>query len=378
MKRSEVLAHRIHVQQLDRVQIGPSVLGEAITDAAIFDFGVQDTGRDGASWALANRGVPIRNTSELETSPEVALAWTLRASPHYYRRADLPEVLVATSPLSDRDAAKRIVGADKPLKEAGIPTVAGLSEVAKQLRQVVTDPMLKGDVSTQLTGRLDPPYVRYCRACQATHSWEVPFRVGALYAGLELEPGTSPPVLRRIPDWPKREPGPASDPMAAPQSLQPIRNYLRFLGPATPSDVAAFLDSPVAEVKRHWPGDAVEVKVDGRHGWVLGEVGHLEQDQELLRLLGGFDLYLQGKDRDLIVPDVSRHKELWPTLGRPGAVLRGTEIVGTWRPKASGKQLTLRLSLWTTLSRQSRSQLEFEAERLAAHRGVKLIEIIEE
>jgi len=378
MKRSEALAHRIHAQQLDRAQTGSSVLGRAITDAAIFDFGVQDTGRDGASWALANRGVPIQNTSELETSPKVALAWTLRASPHYYRRADLPEVLVATSPLSDRDAARRIVGADKPLKEAGIPTIAGLTEVATQLRQVVTDPMLKGDVSTQLTGRLDPPYVRYCRACQATHSWEVPFRVGALYAGLELEPGTSPPVLRRIPDWPKREPGPASDPMAAPQSLQPIRNYLRFLGPATPSDVAAFLDSPVAEVKRHWPGDAVEVKVDGRHGWVLGEVGHLEQDQELLRLLGGFDLYLQGKDRDLIVPDVSRHKELWPTLGRPGAVLRGTEIVGTWRPKASGKQLTLRLSLWTTLSRQSRSQLEFEAERLAAHRGVKLIEIIEE
>jgi hypothetical protein len=378
MKRSEVLAHRLHAQQLDRVKTGPSVSGGAITDAAIFDFGVQDTGQDGASWALANRGVPIRNTSELETSPDVALAWTLRASPHYYRRADLPVVLVATSPLSDRDAAKRIVGADKPLKEAGIPTIAGLSEVATQMRHVVTDPMVKGEVSTQLTERLDPPYVRYCGACQATHSWEVPFRIGALYAGLELEPGTSPPVLRRIPDWPKREPGPAPDPMAAPQSLQPIRNYLRFLGPATPNDVAAFLDSPAAEIRRHWPEDAVEVKVDGRHGWLLGEVGDLEQDQGLLRLLGGFDLYLQGKDRDLIVPDVSRHKELWPTLGRPGAVLRGTEIVGTWRPKASGKQLTLRLSLWTTLSRHSRSQLEFEAERLAAHRGVKLTEIIEE
>lgn len=378
MKRSEVLAHRIHAQQLDRVETAPGLLGRGITDAAIFDFGVQDTGRDGASWALANRGVPIRNTSELETSPDVALAWTLRASPHYYRRADLPEVLVATSPLSERDAAKRIVGADKPLKEAGIPTLVGLSELAKQLRHTVTDPMVKGEVSNQLTGRLDPAYVRYCQACQATHSWEVPFRVGALYAGLELEPGTSPPVLRRIPDWPKREPGPAPDPMAAPRSLQPIRNYLRFLGPATPNDVAAFLDSPVAEIKRHWPEDAVEVKVDGRQGWLLGEVGDLEQDQQLLRLLGGFDLYLQGKDRDLVVPDVSRHKELWPTLGRPGAVLRGTEIVGTWRPKASGKQLTLRLSLWTTLSRQSRSQLELEAERLAAHRGVKLTEIIEE
>ncbi len=132
MKRSEVLEHRIHVQQLDRAEAE-----RAIIDAAVFDFGVQDTGRDGASWALANRGVPVRDAAELEASPDVALAWTLRASPHYYRRADLPEVLVATSPLSDRDAAKRVVGAEKPLKEAGIPALAGLSEVATQLRHVV-------------------------------------------------------------------------------------------------------------------------------------------------------------------------------------------------------------------------------------------------
>jgi Winged helix DNA-binding domain len=373
MKRADALAYRIHAQQLDRPETA-----RPITDAAVFDFGIQDTGRDGASWALANRGVPVRNTAELEASAEVALAWTLRAAPHYYRRTDLPEVLVATSPLSDRDAAKRVIGADKPLKEAGIPTRAGLAEVASQMRSIVTQPMVKGEVSTQLTGHLDPPYLRYCRACKATHSWEVPFRIGALYAGLELEPGTSPPVLRRIPKWPRRRPGPAPDPMAAPESLQPIRNYLRFLGPATPSDVAAFLDSPVAEIKKHWPKDAVEVKVDGQQGWVLGGLGDIEQDQELLRLLGGFDLFLQGKDRDLIVPDASKHKELWPILGRPGAVLHGTEIVGSWRPKTSGKQFTLRLSLWTTLSKRARSQLDIQAARLAAHRGVELAGVIEE
>jgi len=204
MKRSEVLEHRIHVQQLDRAEAD-----RAITDAAVFDFGVQDTGQDGASWALANRGVPVRDAAELEASPDVALAWTLRAAPHFYRRADLLEVLVATSPLSDRDAAKRVIGAGKPLKEAGISTVSGLTEIATQLRHVVTRPLIKGEVSTQLSARLDPAYLRYCRACKATHSWEVPFRIGALYAGLELEPGTSPPVLRRIPDWPKRKPGPA-------------------------------------------------------------------------------------------------------------------------------------------------------------------------
>jgi Winged helix DNA-binding domain len=320
----------------------------------------------------------VRDAGELEASPNVALAWTLRAAPHYYRRTDLPDVLVATSPLSDADAAKRVVGAGKPLKAAGIPTLAGLTEVATQMRHVVTSPLVKGDVSTQLTARLDSPYLRYCESCKATHSWEVPFRIGALYAGLELEPGTSPPVLRRIPSWPKRTPGPAPDPMAAPEWLQPIRNYLRFLGPATPNDVAAFLDSPVAVIKAHWPEDAVEVDLEGRRGWVLGEVGDIEQDQDLLRLLGGFDLFLQGKDRDLLVPDASRHRELWPILGRPGAVLHGTEIVGSWRPKTAGAEFTLRLTLWTPLSKWIRGQLEIQAERLAAHRGLQLAGIREQ
>jgi DNA glycosylase AlkZ-like len=372
MKRSEVLEHRIHLQQLDRAEAE-----RAITDAAVFDFGVQDTGRDGASWALANRGVPVRDVADLEASPNVALAWTLRAAPHYYRRTDLPQVLVATSPLSDRDAAKRVTGADKPLKEAGISTLAGLTEVATQMRQVVSSPLAKGEVSTKLTARLDSAYLRYCGACKTTHSWEVPFRIGALYAGLELEPGTSPPVLRRIPEWPKRTPGPAPDPMAAPESLQPIRNYLRFLGPATPNDVAAFLDSPVAEIKAHWPADTVEVSVDGRQGWILGEVAGIEDDPELLRLLGGFDLFLQGKDRDLIVPDTSKHKALWPILGRPGAILSGTEVAGAWRPKTTGKHFTLRVDLWNTLSKPNRKRLELEAERLAAHRGLELAAIVE-
>src|SRR4029450_585701 len=96
MKRSEAMAYRIHAQQLDR----PGT-ARPVTGAAVFDFGVQDTGRDGASWALANRGVPVREEAELEASPDVALAWTLRAAPHYYRRTDLPAVLVATCPFSD-------------------------------------------------------------------------------------------------------------------------------------------------------------------------------------------------------------------------------------------------------------------------------------
>jgi Winged helix DNA-binding domain len=367
MKRREVLAFRISAQQLDR-----PMASRPVTDADILDFGVQDTGRDGASWAIANRGVPLPSSDDLESAAEVALAWTLRGAPHFYRRTDLPDVLVATSPFSDKDAAKRVIGADKPLKEAGIRTLDGLAEVATQMRAVVTRPMSKGEVSTALTRRLSDPYLRYCRPCGTTHSWEQPFRLGALYAGLELQPGTSPPVLQRIPGWPRRDPGPAADPSSAPERLQPIRNYLRFLGPATPNDVAAFLDAPVAEIKAHWPEDAVEVKVEGGTSWMLEGSEGSEHGSDLVRLLGGFDLFLQGKDRKLIIPDGARHQELWPVLGRPGAVLCGDEIVGTWRPRAASDRFTLRLDPWSKIGKAVGSRIEAEAERLAAHRGLTL------
>ena len=34
--------------------------------------------------------------------------------------------------------------------------------------------------------------------------------IAAVFGGLELEPATSPPVLRRIPDWPRRPAGVAA------------------------------------------------------------------------------------------------------------------------------------------------------------------------
>jgi hypothetical protein len=116
--------------------------------------------------------------------------------PHYYRRADLPEVLIATSPLSDRDAAKRVIGADKPLKEAGIPTLTGLTEVATQLRQVVTRRWPRARFPPGLPNALMRP-TSLLRIMPATHSWKSFPRSALLYAGLELEPGTSPPAADR-------------------------------------------------------------------------------------------------------------------------------------------------------------------------------------
>src|SRR5918997_1067062 len=115
-----------------------------------------------------------------------------------------------------------------------------LTEIAAKMRTVVTRPMSKGEVSTKLTKALDEAYLKYCEPCGVMHAPEQAFRLAALYAGLELEPGTSPPVLHRIKGWPRRPPGPAADPLSAPAHLQPIRNYLRFLGPGRPTSLRSW------------------------------------------------------------------------------------------------------------------------------------------
>ena len=362
--REQVIRHRIAVQQLDRELDSD----RAITDAAILDLGVQDSGRDGASWALANRGVPVASPQALADSDELALVWSLRVSPHYYRRSELAEVMTAISPYDDADLVKRLIGAAKPMVDAGISPRDGMAEIARQLRAVVAEPTVKGDASTALTKQLSAPYLRECRPCQAIHAWESTFRMAGIFGGLELEPTTSPPVLRRIPDWPRRPAGLASDPTAAPEQLQVIRAYLRLLGPATPSEVAGFLDGAATTIKQYWPDDAVEVKVEGKKKWLLGD---LLESRPVVRLLGPYDLLGQGKDRDLLVPDAEQRKQLWPILGRPGPVLAGGEIVGWWRPRAKGKKLDLELELWQPRA-ATKAELGEQAERLAQHRGLQL------
>lgn len=90
------------------------------------------------------------------------------------------------------------------------------------------------------------------------------------------------------------------------------------------------------------------------------------------RLLGPFDLFLQAKDRRLLVAEQAQAKALWPVLGRPGAVLCGGELLGTWRPRKSGSNLALRVHLWTEPSAAVRRAIAEQAERLSAYRGLRL------
>jgi hypothetical protein len=353
LTRRDVLAFRVRAQQLGRAT-------GSLEDTAVLDLGVQDTGTDGAAWALALRGLPDPPADGL------VLLWTLRGAPHVYRRADLGGIAAATAPFSDADAAKRMFDAARPLTAAGIPVLEGLDTVAARMREIVDRPTVKGELSARLTAVLEEPYLRDCVPCGAIHTYEQPFRLAALRAGLELESGTSPPVLRPVPGFVAET--------SAPERLDVVRGYLRLLGPATHKHVAEYLDATLKDVKAHWPADAVEVTVEGERRWVLAD------DADRLAgeppagtvLLGSHDLYLQARDRATIVPDPARAKELWRTIGRPGAVLADGDVVGTWRARKAGKQLDLTVEPFGPVSSRRRAALDEQAERLAAHRGLGL------
>jgi len=152
-----------------------------------------------------------------------------------------------------------------------------------------------------------------------------------------------------------------------------VRGYLRLLGPATPRHVAEFLDAPLKDVQARWPEDVVEVTVGREKRSILAaDEAALEADSPVTRLLGPYDLFLQARDRSTIVPDAAHAKELWPVLGRPGAVLVGGELVGSWRPRQSGKSLRVAVRPWRKLSAAVHKGVTEQAERLAAYRGVSL------
>ncbi|MFN2555920.1 MAG: DNA glycosylase AlkZ-like family protein, partial [Nitriliruptorales bacterium] len=370
--RRAVLRFRFRRQQLD-AEDGSFPDGTAIT---VLDFGVQDTGRDGAAWALVLRGA---RTSVLD---DLVFAWTLRGAPHAYRRPQVSAVAVATAPFSESDAAKRIFDAAKSLKAAGIPALEALRTVAGHLRDIVDQPTAKGDASTRLSGLVDAPYLRFCRACNATHVYENTFRLAALQAGLELEPGSSPPVLRRIPGVSPamyRHLGGEAD-----ARFHVIRNYLRFYGPARMRDAAEFLDAPAKTIQEHWPHDVAVVRLADEPSsprseprFVLAEdLAQLTATSggpdPQLRLLGPYDPCLQLRDRDVLVPDATQRKALWPVLGRPGAIVADGEVIGLWRPRASGSRLRVAIEPWQKMPARQLRRVEEQAERLAHHRGLTL------
>ena len=164
------------------------------------------------------------------------------------------------------------------------------------------------------------------------HVGEQLLRLAALPGGARLVPGSRPLTFEPIPHWP----GPPADDAACSTPVQAA--YLRFFPPATDADIAGFLGTTRAATAPDRPA-AVPVTVEGRAGMVAeDDVAALRaaRRRDVVRLLPPSDPYLQGRDRELLVPDPAHRKQIWTSLGAPGVVVSGVDVVGVWRPTAEG------------------------------------------
>lgn len=349
--RAQVMAYRIAATGLGRATaVPPSAL-------PVLDLGVQDTPYGTARLALAAR------TTAPPEDDALTLVWATRGAPHLHRREDVASVARALWPLSDADATARIM--NPRIADGARLGIAAFTAAAEALREVVTEPMPKGDVSREVSARVPETLTFDCAPCKARHISGALFQLVGAAAGVEVTPRGRATELAPLPGRP-----PVPESASGTSAL--VRAYLRLLGPATPADAAAYVDATRANLAPAWPGDLTEVRVDGRATWLPEDcVDALlaAPEPDHVRFLTVRDPLLQARDRAVLVPDRAHQKQLWAPLGSPGAVLANGEITGTWRAKASGKSLTLTVSPFAPLSAAVRAALEKEAQIVAEARG---------
>ena len=162
-------------------------------------------------------------------------------------------------------------------------------------------------------------------------------------------------------------PPPEVDPRTA--RLELARRYVHVFGPATPEAFA------------EWAGLAPRRGVAAFEALgrsltpvrtPIGDAWILTRDEPAFRadpaspaparLLPSGDAYflLQGNDRELLVTDADRRRELWTPRVWPGCVLVDGEVVGTWRRVHA----TVKVETWRRLSRAARDAVEMEAASL--------------
>ncbi|WP_283134426.1 DNA glycosylase AlkZ-like family protein [Rhizohabitans arisaemae] len=357
--RAQVVAYRVHAQELSRATADAAAL-------AVHDLGVQDSPAGSAALALTAR-LPEPHRGE-----GFARAWSFRGAPHLYRRADLPFFAAAQWPLTGADATARMVGAGTALRKAGIGGLEAFGTAAAALHEVVTGPCTKGEASGALTRALPEAFAYDCRPCKTRHVYDYVITLPSLPAGIELEPGTSPPTLLPMADWPELRPGPE-----VVGAL--ITAYLRLLGPAGPGEVAGFIGTKTAEVKKWWPDGLARVRVEGRAAWIpedrLAALRHAEP-VSLIRLLPVSDPYLQARDRELLVPEEARRKELWKIIGSPNALLVDGEVAGVWRARKAGRdRLDVAVTAFESLAPGRLAAIEEEASRVGVTRDLPEVRV---
>lgn len=360
LDRAAVLAHRAWAQGLH----GTTTIGEL----DVLAIGLQDTPAGSAALGLRQRtGEAPRLDRE-----ELALVLGVRGSPHLHRRADLPVLRAALWP-KDNDAMRAFLGGyGDELIASGADGPALLDQVAAELREVFPgEEVAKGALSGAVSARLPEVARPWCARCGVAHVAEGLFRLGTLYAGIELVPHEGRGQLFRL--------APGKPTVArGEQTTELLRAYLRLAGPAQLGDLVTWLDTRSVTAPPDWlrpsfeqlAGELAEVRVDGltllAHVDAMAAIGDASAPPPVV-LLPPRDAFALGH-RAFLVPERVIAKTVWRPTGSPGTVLVDGDLAGTWRARKSGRVLKLTVTAHRTLTAKQRAAIEEQAGIVAAIR----------
>jgi hypothetical protein len=387
VSKGDVLAFRLGAHHLTER------LGEGGLLDAAGRCGVQNSPPGSAVLALHAR---VRDLTQEQVADAVAedrsllQTWCMRGSPFYFPTSDAPVFTTGVLPPTEEAMRHFIVGVEQALDKLGMSLTDAVELTGDEIRDVLSGRRLAinelgAEIATRIARRL-PKRQRDVWEQHGPYAPGQPLGEGVVHFCVRIltlqrvvcfapRAGNKAPFVL-VDEW-LGHPIPDIDPDLARAEL--LRRYLRCYGPSTRRDFAAWAGIVPGDTDPWWSLVVDELtQVDfGGTSWVLAEdldALRAAPTPTGVRLLPPRDPYTQMRDRETIV-DKKYHREVWKTVGEPGTVLAAGKITGTWRPRKSGRKLTIAIRTFRTLPAQDRKSLRGEAEQVAPLRGASSVHV---
>ncbi|MGC4152277.1 MAG: winged helix DNA-binding domain-containing protein [Propionicimonas sp.] len=383
----DVIAFRLHAHHL--TERGDE---RRLADAA-GSCGIQNSPPGSGLLALHAR---VRNVTQarlddaLGKDKTLLQSWSMRGAPFYFPTADAPIFTAGVLPPTEEGMRQLLLGVRPALDQLGLSLTETVELTSAEIRHVLSGRRLAIDelgkeLAERIAGNLSK---KQCEVWEQEGPYAAgqPFGEAVAHFCLRIltlqgvacfaprDDNKAPFVL--VDEWLGR-PIPDTDPRAARAEL--LRRYLRCYGPSTRADFAAWLGVRAGDADPWWSliEDEMTQVHFGRTTWILTDDLDALRSPPMpkgVRLLPPRDPYTQLRDRETIA-DKSHHKELWKPVGDPGAVLAEGKIIGFWRPRKSGRNLTITIKTFDPLKDRDRNRARAEAEQIASLRGATSVNV---
>lgn len=389
VSKDEVVAFRLNAHHLtERLDEG------SLHDAA-GQCGLQNSPPGSGILALHAR---VRGLTQDQVAAAVAdeksllQTWSMRGAPFYLPTADAPVFTTGVLPPTEEAMRHFIVGVEQSVDRVGISVTEAAQLTAAEIGDVLSGRRLAinelGAEVADRVGRSLPKVQRVVWEAEGRHAAGQPIGEAIVHFCLRIltlqgvvcfapRAGNKAPFVLTH-EWlghPIRDVDPES------ARVELLRRYLHCYGPSTRAHFAAWLGVAAGDAGAWWglvEDDLRPVDLEGATSWLLAEdfdALRSAPEPKAVRLLPPRDPYTQARDRGTIV-DPNLHREIWKTVGDPGAVLAQGKVVGTWRPRKRGSRLTLTLKTAGSLPARHQEQIRDEADQIARLRGASSSDVV--